>query len=137
MSGDRETATAQAAAECLKREGVEEVVADRSLPLIFAEYLERAGLKVHCDPEMWVAERRQKSEQEVEFLREAQAVTEGAMRYACELIAQADAKSGGVLHHDAAPLTSERVRVLIDHWLMDRGYSNPASIVSEICVCSS
>ena len=33
LSGDRETATAQAAAECLRREGITDVVADRSLPL--------------------------------------------------------------------------------------------------------
>src|SRR5580704_16278552 len=37
LSGDRETATAQAAAECLRRAGVKRIVADRTLPLIFAE----------------------------------------------------------------------------------------------------
>ena len=37
LSGDRETATAQAAAECIRRAGVTRIVADRTLPLIFAE----------------------------------------------------------------------------------------------------
>ncbi|MEO1983578.1 MAG: hypothetical protein ABGZ24_23965, partial [Fuerstiella sp.] len=76
LSGDRETATAQAAAECLRREGITEVVADRSLPLIFAEFLTRAGITVQCDTELWVGDRRQKSEEEIEHLRQSQHVTE-------------------------------------------------------------
>ena len=39
LSGDRETATAQAAAECLRRAGVTHAVADRTLPLIFADLI--------------------------------------------------------------------------------------------------
>ena len=39
LSSDREIATAQAAAECLRRNGVTRVVGDRSLPLSFAEIL--------------------------------------------------------------------------------------------------
>jgi Xaa-Pro aminopeptidase len=34
------------------------------------------------------------------------------------------------LWHEAAPLTSERVRGAIDVWLLQRGYSNPGSIVA-------
>lgn len=130
LSGDRETATAQAAAECLRRSGVAEVVADRSLPLIFAEFLTRAGISVRCDTELWVAGRRQKSEEEIDHLREAQRVTEQAMQYACNMVGAAEARSGGVLYRDNEPLTSERVRTAIDHFLMDQGFSNPRSIVA-------
>jgi len=130
LSGDRETATAQAAAECLRREGVTSVVADRTLPLIFAEFLSRAGIAVECDTEIWVADRRRKTDEEIEHLRTSQGVTEEAMRYACETVASAEARSGGVLHHDGEPLTSERVRVLIDHFLMDRDFINSRSIVA-------
>jgi Xaa-Pro aminopeptidase len=130
LSGDRETATAQAAAECLRRAGVDRVVADRTLPLIFAEFLQRAGITVECDTEMWVADRRRKNEQEIAYLRESQHVTEQAMRFACEMVATAEARAGGVLFKDGEPLTSERVRIAVDHWLMDRGYTNPMSIVA-------
>lgn len=130
LSGDRETATAQAAAECLRREGVTDVIADRSLPFIFAEFLTRAGMNVRCDTELWVADRRQKSEEEIEHLREAQHATERAMQFACEMIGTAEARSGGVLFRDGSPLTSERVRTAVDHFLMDQGYSNPRSIVA-------
>jgi Xaa-Pro aminopeptidase len=130
LSGDRETATAQAAAECLRRAGVGRVTADRSLPLIFAEMVRRAGIEITCDLEMGVRERRQKDEQEIAWLREAQKITEGAMQMACELVARADARADGVLMHDGQPLTSEYVKAAIDHWLLDRGYLNPESIVA-------
>jgi Xaa-Pro aminopeptidase len=130
LSGDRETATAQAAAECLRRNGVARVTADRTLPLIYAEMVRRAGIEVECDLQVGVRERRAKDEQEVAWLREAQQVTEGAMQMACRLVASAKAQADGVLVHDGAPLTSERVRAAIDHWLLDRGYSNPTSIVA-------
>ncbi len=130
LSGDRETATAQAAAECLRRAGVTRVSADRTLPLIFAEFAKRAGIELDCDLEMWVRERRQKSEEEIGHLVAAQHVTEETIRMACELIAGADARKDGVLMHEGAPLTAERVRAAVDHFLLDRGYSNPLSIIA-------
>lgn len=130
LSGDRETATAQAAAECLRRAGVARVIADRTLPLIFAEIAREAGIRVECDLEMGVLERRSKDEQEIAWLRESQRTTEGAMQMACELIASAQARGDGVLTADGEPLSSERVRAAIDHWLLDRGYFNPPSIVA-------
>ena len=130
LSGDRETATAQAAAECLRRAGVTHVVADRTLPLIFAEMIRQAGMAVECDLDMGVVDRRSKDEQEIAWLRESQRVTEGAMRMACEMIARANARQDGVLTVDGEPLTSERVRAAVDHWLLERGFSNPASIIA-------
>ena len=130
LSGDRETATAQAAAECLRRQGITQVVADRTLPLLFADLLAQAGIAVSCDPSLGVLDRRAKDQQEIGWLREAQQVTEGAMEMACRLVAKATARADGVLVHNGAPLTSERLRAAIDHWLLDRGYANPPSIVS-------
>jgi len=130
LSGDRETATAQAATECLRRAGVTRVVADRTLPLIFAELIVQAGIRVECDLEMGVLERRRKDEQEIAWLRESQRMTEGAMQMACELIASADARSDGVLVSEGEPITSERVRAAIDYWLLERGFSNVPSIVA-------
>lgn len=130
LSGDRETATAQAAAECLKRAGVNKVDADRTLPLIYAHVLRESGIEVHCDLKRGVAARRAKDEVEIERLTEAQRITEGAMEMACALIANATPDRDGVLHHESAPLTSERVRTAIDVWLLNHGYSSPGSVVA-------
>ncbi len=130
LSGDRETATAQAAARAVRAAGCGRVIADRTLPLIYVAEMTRAGLEVEHDPDLGVADRRAKDGQEVEHLREAQAVTERAIRRACEMVANAKAGKGGVLHHDGQPLDAERVRFTIDAFLLARGYTNPRSIVA-------
>jgi Xaa-Pro aminopeptidase len=131
LSGDRETATAQSAAECLRRANVTKVIVDRSLPMIFAEMLRRASIEVQCDIEWGVLERRQKDEQELIWIQKAQSVTEEVMELACIMIARASADKTGQLVSDGQPLTSDYVRAKIDQWLIDRGYSNPSSIVAS------
>ena len=130
LSGDRETATAQAAAECLIQNGIESVTADRSLPLIFAEMIRRRGIQVDCDLDMGVLDRRSKDSEEISHLREAQAATESAMKMACQMIGQAEVDAQGNLMVDGEVLTSERVRSAIDVWLLERGYANVPSIVA-------
>ena len=130
LSGDRETATAQAVAECLRRNDIQRVIADRSLPLLFAHQMAEADIAVECDTEWGVLERRSKDQQEVEWLREAQKVTEGSMAMACETVARADVRADRVLLIEGEPLTAERLRAMIDVWLLERGYSNPTSIVA-------
>ncbi len=65
LSGDRETATAQSVAECVRIQGVKHVVSDRTLPLVFADHLRAAGVSVEYDAAMGVMSRRSKDEQEV------------------------------------------------------------------------
>ena len=131
LSGDREIATAQATAELLAREQVGHVIADRSLPLIYVHELLQRGITIQCDPMLGIMERRAKDEQEIAWLAEAQAATEEAMEMACRLVAGSRAQAGGVLHHEGIPLTSERLRSMIDVFLLERGYLNPRAIVAS------
>ena len=130
LSPERETATAQALAELLVREDAGLVIADRTFPLIYAEALRARGIAIEFDPEMGVRERRAKDEREIEWLREAQRATERAMEMACTTIAQASAGADGVLRHEGAELTSDRVRTMIDVMLLQLGYSNGLCIVA-------
>ncbi|MFI4861840.1 MAG: M24 family metallopeptidase [Phycisphaerales bacterium JB063] len=130
LSGDRETATAQATAEALLRHGIDTAIADRTLPLIFAQHIGERGIEVFYDEDLGVADRRAKDEEEIAWLREAQAVTERAMELACRMVGGATAGQGGVLQHEGQPLTSERVRLAIDLFLLEQGYTNPRSIVA-------
>tara|TARA_R110000782_G_scaffold20398_5_gene55126 strand:- start:27046 stop:28212 length:1167 start_codon:yes stop_codon:yes gene_type:complete len=132
LSGDRETATAQALAECLFRAGVTETDADRTLPYIYAHHIAERGIRVHYDANLGVAARRSKDETEIRYLREAQAFTERVMRMACETIANATADKQGVLHHEGAVLTSDRVRAMIDVFCLENGAANEhGSIVAS------
>lgn len=130
LSGDRETATAQSAAEFLVRIGCAEVVVDRSLPMIYAEMLNRAGVLVRCETEWGLIERRQKDSSEIAAIRFAQQQTEEVMRAACQTIARAQTGADTILLVDGKPLTSERMQSMIDIWLLERGFSNPMSIVA-------
>ncbi len=124
LSGDRATATAQAVAELLRRSGVKVVTTDRSLPYIYAWHILQVGIVVEYSPELGVIERRQKDQQELDYLAKAQQVTEEAILMACQRIARATADRSGVLIHDGTPLTSERLRQAISVFLLERGFSN-------------
>lgn len=123
LSGDRATATAQAVAECLARVGVTAATADRSLPYIFAWHIQQRGIAVDYSPELGVLDRRVKDDQELAWLAEAQKATEEAMLMACQTIARAKASSDGILQHDGAELTSERMQAIISSFLLDIGYT--------------
>ena len=130
LSADREVATAQAAAECLRRAGIAAVTADRTLPLSFAHVLKEAGIEVVCDLDFGVMQRRKKDAEEIEKLRQSQTVTEEAMAMACRMIARAEPDAKGVLQWEGEALTSERVHAAINIFLMQRGFSGPKYIVS-------
>jgi Xaa-Pro aminopeptidase len=49
---------------------------------------------------------------------------------ACRLVANSSADSKGELQYEGAALTSDRLRRIIDVWLLERGYANPTSIVA-------
>ncbi|MEL6106331.1 MAG: M24 family metallopeptidase [Planctomycetota bacterium] len=123
LDGDRATATAQAVAELLRREGVRVVSADRTFPLIFASHLSQAGVEVQYDSDLGVLDRRQKSDQEIAWLLEAQSVTEEVMKLTCGLIATADVDGNGELMLEGAALTSERVRAFAANQFLERDYA--------------
>ncbi len=124
LSGDRATATAQSVAELLRRSGVTLVTTDRSLPYIYAWHIAQAGIAIEYSPELGVIERRQKDQQELDWLAQAQSVTEDAILMACQCIARATAGRDGVLMHAGQPLTSPGLRQAISVYLLERGFSN-------------
>ncbi|MDP6478411.1 MAG: M24 family metallopeptidase [Phycisphaerales bacterium] len=130
LSGDRETATAQATAEAIRRSGAAAVRSDRTLPLSFVAALRNAGIDVEYDADLGVQSRRSKDDAELDSLRTSQAATQAAIAMACETIASATADASGFLQLDGDWLTSERVRRMIDVFLLDRDHDNPTSIVA-------
>jgi Xaa-Pro aminopeptidase len=125
LSGDRDTAIAQAAGEFLRREGIKRVRADRSLAFIYAHHIQRAGITVEYDSELGVRERRSKEAHEIEYLRECQVFTGTVMRAACERVAGATADADGSLSREGKPLTSEGMRRWITAFCLEHGYSTP------------
>ncbi len=137
LSGDRMTATAQAAAECLRQSGAKTVTVDRSLPYAFAYHCEQAGLELIYDADLGVSERRAKTQEEIALLGKVQAITESVMARACGMIAGAKADKAGVLQVDGAPLTSERVRAMVTGAFAEADCSMPhGAIAAGVPHCS-
>ncbi|MFK7851461.1 MAG: M24 family metallopeptidase [Akkermansiaceae bacterium] len=124
LSGDRDTALAQAAAECLKQHGQSDVIVDRTLPYLYAHHIEQVGIKIEYSEHFGVIARRIKDEEEIEHLRYAQKITGEAMTYACRMIANSKPDKDGILHSDGAVLTSEIVRYRITAFLNEKNFSN-------------
>jgi len=133
LSGDRETATAQAAAQILQDHNINAVRADRTLPLAFHHELTSAGIAVRYDPDLGVTERRAKDDAEIEHLAQAQKHTEQIVEHACRVICNATPDTNGILQWSDAdgsgPLTAERLRSLIAISLLKLGYEMPHGCV--------
>lgn len=124
LSGDRDSALAEATAECLRQAGETTVTVDRTLPYLFAHFMMKAGIQIEYSAEFGVKQRRIKNSEEIEYLRHAQKITGEAMTFACRTIANASPDGDGILYHEGTVLTSERVRAMITAFLIERNFSN-------------
>ncbi len=130
FDSDRELHTPQGLAEFLLQKKISHVTLDRNSPAVFWHCLERAGIKVECNPTEGFTQRRTKDEQEIEQLRNAQHTTEKVMQIACELIGNSIPSKDGSLQKNGLTITSEYVQHIIDIELLKSGYENPGSIVA-------
>ena len=129
LSADRDTALAQAAAECVRLAGETTITIDRTLPYLYAHHFQKAGIRLVYSEKLGVLERRSKTAKEIDHLRHAQTITAEAMTYACRTIASAIPTNKGILQHDGAELTSERMRTMITAFLIERNFSNAADSI--------
>lgn len=131
LDADRATATAQAVAELLRREGVRQITADRSLPFIFAWHVMQAGVELRYDADLGVLDRRVKTAEEIRWLEKAQNVTEQGIRFLCERIARCDTDDEGQLVFEGEILTSEAARAMAAAFFLEHGYAlNHGAIVA-------
>jgi Xaa-Pro aminopeptidase len=127
--GQHEGSDRAVAAFC-RAHGVESVAMPERAPLGTARGLEDQGLDVTVDRDETVERVRAiKTETEIDHIRAAQKANEKAMARAEELLREATVDDG-VLHHDGAPLTSERVRTAIEIELLHNGCALDETIVA-------
>lgn len=124
LSGDRDTALAQATAQCLLQAGETVVQVDRTFPFLYAHFIQEVGIQIEYAPDLGVLNRRSKDEEEIQNLRHAQKITGEAMTFACQTIARARANQEGILYHEDQILTSQRMRSMITAFLLERNFSN-------------
>ena len=122
-------AWAKAALPFLRERDIEEVRVSPNLRAIHLEELVALGLDATIDHELFVAERRHKSKEEAQSIREAQQAAESAVVEVVRELANAEIREG-MLWTDGEPLTSERLYATAQLSLGRRGFTCPDMIIA-------
>ena len=127
---DPETARDLVYDELLSEFDVSAVLTNARFPLSSADGLRSRDFGVSPDDDDTVGDiRAVKTDEEVEYVKQAQKANEASMHAAQDLIESADVRDG-TLYHDGEPLTSERVREEIEVTLLRHGCSLDETIVA-------
>jgi Xaa-Pro aminopeptidase len=110
--------------------GLERAAVPPAFPLELADHLRANGVDVVVDRELFESRRRAKNETELRGIRNAQRACEAALDEARALLRRARANGAG-LEVDGAPLTSERVKQVIESVFSDFGVEGGDMIVSH------
>ncbi|HIE31036.1 MAG TPA: aminopeptidase P family protein [Methanosarcinales archaeon] len=125
----RETGYNMVIAELLHDEELTSIEVPRSFPVFLADDLRMRGIMV-VPVRSHVAELRMvKTEREIRHIKKAQECCEAAMRRAIDMIQRARIR-GGALSGQGQVLTSERIRAVIEHTLIDCGCESHSTIVA-------
>ncbi len=117
-------------ADFLGAHGVSSVAVPARFPLATADGLREHDLSVEAETDdVLTGIRAVKTDEEIEFIREAQRANENAMGRAETLLREATVEDGRLVH-DGEPLTSERVRTEIEIALLREGCALDETIVA-------
>jgi Xaa-Pro aminopeptidase len=122
-------AWARAALPWLRERGAKAVRVSPNLRAAHLQDLTALGLDVEVDRELFAAERRHKSKEEAEAIRQAQQAAESAVVTVVRELAGADIREG-MLWTDGEPLTSERLYAAAQLDLGRRGFTCPDMIIA-------
>lgn len=105
------------------------VLVPDAFPLGKADFLRAAGLQVEAAPDPLLPQRQIKTATEIEAVRQAMRAAEHSLEAALDAIRNAEVVHG-VLHAGGKPLTSERLRRLIQLDLMQQDFLATQTIVA-------
>jgi Xaa-Pro aminopeptidase len=110
--------------------GIEQATVPATFPVGHADHLRANGIEVAIDRDLFDDRRRSKNETELRGIRNAQRACEAALDASRELLRRAEANGGG-LEVDGEPLTSERIKRLIEDVFADHDVEGGDMIVSH------
>ena len=117
------------AARLLRARGESEARVSPRLPAGYLEALRDTGLDVEVDETLFESERRHKSREEADKIREAQQAAEKAMKEVVRLLAQGEVREG-MLWADGRPMTSEWLYARASLLLAELGFACPDMIIA-------
>jgi Xaa-Pro aminopeptidase len=116
-------------ARLLKGEGLHKVAVPRDFPVFYADCLERAGFQITCVKSPIMIQREKKTTSEIQAITTAQHACEQAVAKAAGVVRKADIVNGELMMNGKI-LTSEDVRAIIHHSLLDMGCEADGTIVA-------
>jgi Xaa-Pro aminopeptidase len=126
----RDEAEREIAVRVCRSLGVEAAAVPPVFPIELADHLRAHGVALESARELFETRRRVKNEFELEGIRRAQRGCEAAMAAACDLLRRAEA-SNGTLTADGAPLTCERLKLVVEGVFGQHGLSAEEFVVSH------
>jgi Xaa-Pro aminopeptidase len=118
------------AARACRELGIDRATVPATFPLGHADHLRANGIEIAVDRDLFDNRRRCKNETEIAGIRKAQRACEAALDAARELLRQAQPNGAG-LEVDGQPLTSERLKRVIEDVFADHGVEGSDMIVSH------
>jgi Xaa-Pro aminopeptidase len=110
--------------------GIERAAVPPSFPVGHADYLRANGIEITVERDLFNDRRRAKNATEIEGIRRAQRACEAALDAARELLRRAQPNGAG-LEVDGKPLTSERIKRVIEDVFADHGVEGSDMIVAH------
>ncbi|HEY6606263.1 MAG TPA: Xaa-Pro peptidase family protein [Gaiellaceae bacterium] len=110
--------------------GITQAIVPAGFPLGHADHLRANGVEIGVDRDFFNDRRRSKNETELRGIRNAQRACEAALDASRELLRRASANGGG-LEVDGEPLTSERLKRVIEEVFADHGVEGSDMIVAH------
>jgi Xaa-Pro aminopeptidase len=110
--------------------GITQATVPPSFPLGHADHLRANGVEIGVDRDFFNDRRRAKNETELRGIRNAQRACEAALDASRELLRRAQTNGGG-LEVDGEPLTSERLKRVIEEVFADHGVEGSDMIVAH------
>ena len=122
--------TSIAVVDALMRErGISRLVVPENFSFEHARQLQARGYELASKPEPFFEERALKTSDEVKAIETAQRAVEAAVQRAIELISAASIKNGLIMH-EGEPVTSERIKKLINVALMEQDCVGQHTIIA-------
>ena len=126
----RDEAACEVAVRACRSLGLEAAAVPPTFPVELADHLRSHGIALEPARELFDTRRRVKNEFELAGIRRAQRGCEAAMAAACDLLRRAES-SNGELTADGQPLTSERLKLVVEGVFGEHGLSAEEFVVSH------
>jgi Xaa-Pro aminopeptidase len=128
-NGDEYSALPKLTAKLLGERGLHDARVSPRLHAAYLEGLRAQGIDVAIDLDLFVSERRHKTEREAQGIRAAQQAAEAAVKEVVRQLAGAEVRDG-LLWTDGRPLTSEYLYARASLLLGEMGHACPEMIIA-------